>query len=155
MSTAYSFVTAWEIDAPIEPVWEAILHSEHWPQWWRGVLAVTELEAGEPGGLGNLRRYTFRGRLPYTLGFDARVTRIEAPHALDAAAEGDLVGEGRWRLRAEGARTLVRYEWDVCTTRAWMDWIAPLARPLFTWNHDVIMRWGEQGLRRHLSTPTS
>ena len=33
----YRFLTTWCLEAPIEPVWEAIHDSENWPQWWRGV----------------------------------------------------------------------------------------------------------------------
>ena len=34
-----------------------------------------------------------------------------------------------------------------------MQCLAPLARPFFQWNHDVIMRWGENGLETNsLST---
>jgi hypothetical protein len=31
-----------------------------------------------------------------------------------------------------------------------MNLLAPIARPLFAWNHDVIMRQGEEGLSRYL-----
>ncbi len=35
----------------------------------------------------------------------------------------------------------------------WMNWLAPLARPFFAWNHDAVMRQGEQGLKRLLEPP--
>ena len=147
----YEFVTTWTIDAPIDTVWDAILDSERWPEWWKGAKDVVALQAGDADGVGDVRRYNFRSRLPYDLVFDIRTTRVEAPHALDGAASGELVGEGRWRLRATDAGTVVRYEWDVSTTRRWMNWLTPIARPFFRWNHNVVMRWGEEGLRRHLS----
>jgi hypothetical protein len=31
-----------------------------------------------------------------------------------------------------------------------MNLLAPAARPLFTWNHDVVMDWGAGGLARKL-----
>jgi hypothetical protein len=31
--------------------------------------------------------------------------------------------------------------------------LAPAVRPLFAWNHDVVMRWGGEGLARLLGTP--
>ncbi|OUC07939.1 polyketide cyclase, partial [Litorilinea aerophila] len=34
--------------------------------------------------------------------------------------------------------------------RRWMNLLAPLARPIFAWNHDIIMAWGGQGLARLL-----
>lgn len=32
-----------------------------------------------------------------------------------------------------------------------MNLLAPLARPLFAWNHDVVMAWGLAGLLRLLA----
>ncbi|HKQ32652.1 MAG TPA: polyketide cyclase, partial [Thermodesulfobacteriota bacterium] len=43
-----------------------------------------------------------------------------------------------------------RYDWQVETTKPWMNLIAPLARPIFKWNHDVVMKWGAEGLARRL-----
>ena len=147
---AYRFLTTWHIEAPIEAVWEAIRQSERWPEWWRGVRQVVELERGDDNGIGNRRRYTFRSRLPYDLVFEMRTTRVEYPQVLDGAALGELEGEGRWRLEADGNGTVVRYAWEVRTSRRWMNWLVPLARPLFAWNHDLIMRRGEEGLNRYL-----
>ncbi|HLE64007.1 MAG TPA: hypothetical protein VI750_12735 [Pyrinomonadaceae bacterium] len=38
----------------------------------------------------------------------------------------------------------------MATTKAWMNLLAPLARPLFSWNHDVVMGWGGEGLKKQL-----
>ncbi len=147
----YRFVTEWDFDAPVERVFEAISDSLRWPEWWRGIKAVRELSDQEPQGIGNRRRYTFRSFLPYDLVFDMEVTRFEAPTALSGRASGELEGEGRWSFTPTAAGTHVRYEWDVRTTRWWMNLLAPVARPAFSWNHGIVMRWGEEGLRRRLS----
>jgi hypothetical protein len=148
----YHFVTNWRIEAPVQAVWDAIIDSLSWPHWWRGVVAVEELEAGDPlTGIGNLRRYTWRSKLPYNLVFEMRTTHAEPLKTIEGAAQGELAGTGKWFFTSEGTGvTVVRYEWDVRTTKAWMNLFAPVARPFFAWNHDVIMRWGEAGLRRHL-----
>jgi uncharacterized protein YndB with AHSA1/START domain len=142
----YSFLTTWILDAPRDRVWEAIWSSERWPEWWRGVERVVELEPGEPDGVGKLARYVWRSRLPYELSFDMRTTRVAAPHLLEGDASGELVGTGRWRLFAEDSTTAVTYEWNVGTTKPWMNALAPLARPAFQWNHDWVMRNGASGL---------
>lgn len=36
------------------------------------------------------------------------------------------------------------------TTKAWMKLIAPLAGPLFKWNHDIVLGWGAEGLALRL-----
>ena len=108
------------------------------------------LEKGTDGDVGSLRRYTWKSKLPYRLRFDMRTTRVERPHVLEGRAEGELDGTGRWELRQDGEWTRVRYDWCVRTTKAWMNLLAPVARPFFAWNHDVVMRWGGAGLARKL-----
>lgn len=146
----YHLVSAWSVRAPIEVVWEAVYHSERWPEWWRGLESVVELERGDDEGIGNRRRYSWRGRLPYRLVFDMTATRIEPPRRLEGRARGDVDGLGCWRLRGEGAWTVVRYDWHVWLNKPWMRRLSPWAWPLFRWNHDVVMRWGAEGMAAHL-----
>ena len=42
--------------------------------------------------------------------------------------------------------TAVLYEWNVATSRAWMNLLAPVARPVFEWNHDWVMARGGEGI---------
>jgi uncharacterized protein YndB with AHSA1/START domain len=146
----YRFLTTWCLEAPIDPVWEAIHDSESWPQWWRGVERVVELEPGDEQGIGQVGRYTWKSRLPYELSFDVKTLRKERPHLLAGEASGELAGTGTWRLSEGGGLTTVLYEWDVRTARAWMNLLAPLARPVFAWNHDWVMKRGGEGLARLL-----
>lgn len=146
----YAFSTTWHLQAPIAAVWEEIFHSERWPSWWRGLLSVVELAPGDALCIGCIRRFTWKGALPYTLVVEMRVTRVEPPTMLESRASGELEGYGLWSLASEGDVTSVRYNWNVRTTKRWMNFVTPLARPLFAWNHDVVMHGGEQGLRRLL-----
>ncbi len=71
---------------------------------------------------------------------------------IEARAFGELEGTGLWTLTAEDENTTrVRYDWRVKTTKSWMNFIAPLAKPFFKWNHDVIMNWGGEGLAKKLN----
>jgi hypothetical protein len=148
--TDYTFVTVWRIEAPIDAVWEALHDTERWPTWWGSVQRVVELVAGDADGIGSLRRYYWKSRLPYTLIFDLLVTRIERPIAIEGVASGELEGRGAWSLSAAGAVTTVRNTWEVRTTQSWMNLLAPLARPIFAWNHTFSMRQGGEGLARLL-----
>ena len=143
----YSFVTRWEIKAPLEAVWDAIFHSEQWPVWWRGVERVERIRpATAPHEVGSVRRFTWKSFLPYRLMFDMAVTQVEPLKRIESAATGELEGTGVWTFACDGPRVLVRYDWNVRTTKPWMNALAPLARPLFRWNHNVVMRWGGEGL---------
>ena len=146
----YSFVTLWRFRSPLEPVWEMIYRSEDWPAWWRGVERVERVEPGGDAGLGALQLYTWRSRLPYRLAFHMRLTRVEPLSLIEGEAVGELSGTGRWQLTHGAGVTGVRYDWNVRTTKPWMNLLAPFARPLFKWNHDVVMDWGADGLARKL-----
>ncbi len=66
---------------------------------------------------------------------------------------GELEGVGRWRLYEQDGVTAVLYEWNVRTTKAWMNLLAPLLRPAFEWNHDWVMRARRRGNRRPARLP--
>ena len=146
----YAFLTAWRLAAPRERVFEVIHASEQWPEWWRGVERVVKLEDGDEDGRGSLGLYTWRSRIPYRLQFEMRITRVDRPQRMDGEAVGELTGTGSWRLFEDDAATIVLFEWRVHTTRAWMNAIAPVAGPVFRWNHNWIMRQGGHGLARRL-----
>ena len=146
----YRLVTLWCIEAPLEQVCDAISDSLSWPRWWRNVERVEELDPGDARGIGSVRRYTWRGRLPYRLTFDIRVVDAERLAWVEGIASGDLQGCGRWTFSTDGRVTRARFDWQVRTTTAWMNLAGPLARPLFRWNHDGIMRCGGAALARTL-----
>jgi hypothetical protein len=146
----YEFVTVWRVEAPRERVWDAIYRSNDWPVWWRGVERVVEVVPGDERGVGSLRRYTWKSKLPYRLTFDMRTVRVEPLLLIEGAAEGELTGTGRWQFGGDETATVVRYDWRVRTTKPWMNAVSPVARPLFAWNHDVVMGWGAEGLARRL-----
>jgi Polyketide cyclase / dehydrase and lipid transport len=149
----YSFLTTWLLGAPIEPVWDAIFGAERWPEWWRGVTRVEEVEPGGADGVGKVFDIAWRSFLPYELKFAITVTRVEHPQVMEGAAVGDLTGHGRWRLFPGPDATAVTDEWNVETTKRWMNLVAPVARPIFRWNHDWVMRSGGNGLAGLLDAP--
>ena len=75
---------------------------------------------------------------------------LDEPHSMSGEATGALTGTGQWRLFEDAGVTAVTYEWNVRTTKTWMNVLGPVARPVFDYNHDVVMRWGGEGLARRL-----
>jgi Polyketide cyclase / dehydrase and lipid transport len=138
------------VDAPRERAWEVIEDTVGWPEWWRGVVRVEELEPGDANRVGSRYLIEWRSRLPYPLEFEFAVDRVERPQVMAGRAIGELSGTGRWRLFEDGGVTAVLYEWNVRTTKPWMNMLGPVARPVFAWNHDVVMGWGGEGLARRL-----
>jgi hypothetical protein len=131
-------------------VWEVIDDAMGWPEWWRGVVRVDQLEQGGADKVGSRFEIEWRSRLPYPLAFEFTVDEVERPLTMKGRADGELAGTGRWRLFEDAGVTAVLYEWNVHTTKRWMNLLGPLARPVFAWNHDVVMRWGGEGLARRV-----
>ena len=146
----YEMITIWRIKAPIESVWQAIRALEEWPAWWSFVTKVVEIDPGDENGLGAIHRLDWKTRLPYSLSFESEVVRIEKPIVIEAKVDGELVGYGTWHLSQTGDITIIRHDWRVSTRKAWMNWLAPIAKPAFKWNHVAVMRDGGKGLARHL-----
>jgi carbon monoxide dehydrogenase subunit G len=146
----YHYVSSWQLQAPIEQVWAALNDLEHLPTWYGGVQEARELVPGDVQGVGRRVRYVIKGRLPLRLAFEATTTRSVPPQDQELQADGELAGTGRWSLDQHGQVTTVRYHWDVRTTRPWMNLLAPIARPIFTWNSRGVMLQAGEGLARFL-----
>jgi uncharacterized protein YndB with AHSA1/START domain len=146
----YAFLTTWLLESPCEPVWEAVYDQERWPQWWRGVEEAEAVRNGESNGIGTVSRLVWKSLLPYRVEFEVTTTRIEHLRLLEADAVGELTGVGRWRFYEQDGVTAVLYEWNVATSKAWMNLLAPVARPVFEWNHDWVMARGGEGIARLL-----
>lgn len=147
----YQFISVWNINAPLPEVWQLIHDADTWPEWWPGVLSNVEIKPGDADGVGSIRRSVWKSRLPYTLEFDSELVRVERHRLIEVSALGHLEGHGLWQFEKSRERsTRVQYDWTVKTNKVWMNLLAPVAKPFFRWNHDVIMQWGEQGLNRRV-----
>ncbi len=148
----YHFVTKWKVKAPVAAVWAEINNPEEWPLWWRYVRKVDLLKAGNAEGVGSLRRFEWTSALPYRLAFDLETTVVDPFKRLEGQASGELEGVGIWTFQEEGEWTVLRYDWIVKTNKQWMIHLAPLLRPMFSWNHEKVMEVGRKGLGQRLNT---
>ena len=148
----YRFSTTWQVKAPLQTVWDILCHPDMWPHWWKSLEQIIEIEKGDLQGIGALHRYTWKGVLPYRITFDIHVLTIMPLRLLEWQASGEVEGVGQWSLFFNGTDTIVRYDWHIRTNTRWMNCLAPIAAPLFRWNHDSVMREGAKGLARKLGT---
>jgi uncharacterized protein YndB with AHSA1/START domain len=153
MAADYHYISTWQLQAPIDRVWAALSDLEQLPTWYPAIHQVQILAPGDDQQVGARVRYVLKGRLPMRLAFEATIARVDPPREAELRAEGDLAGTGRWLLDQQGEVTTARYLWDVHTTKPWMNLVAPLARPLFTWNSKGVMLEAGQGLARFLKVP--
>lgn len=147
----YSFVTVWKLrNTSLDEVWKTIKAVEEWPSWWKGVTRVKVLKAGDANGIGKITELTFKSALPYSLSFASELLELKHHELMLGKAIGELEGTGVWTFRMENEIVRVEYNWNVKTNQAWMNFFAPVLRPAFKWNHDVVMRWGLEGLAKKL-----
>ena len=144
--TEYAFLTTWLLESPRQPIWDAIYDQASWPSWWRGVEEASEIRPGDESGVGTVARMVWKSLLPYRVEFEVTSTRVERYNLMEGHAVGELEGIGRWRFYEQDGLTAVLYEWNVSTTKPWMNRLAPLLRPAFEWNHDWVMARGGEGL---------
>jgi quercetin dioxygenase-like cupin family protein len=140
----YVFIDEWDIDAPIEAVFEAISDARTYPAWWRPVYL--DVEADGPPRVGAVARQHFRGRLPYHLRTTATVVSIDAPHRIEGTVAGDLSGRGIWTLTPRASGTHVQFDWRVNADKPILRVLTPVLKPLFRWNHDWAIARAKEGL---------
>jgi quercetin dioxygenase-like cupin family protein/uncharacterized protein YndB with AHSA1/START domain len=143
-SREYVFVDEWDVDAPVDAVFDAIADARTYPMWWRPVYH--DVEAEGPPALGQVSRQHFKGRLPYHLNTTSRITRFDPPHVVVGEVEGDLRGRGVWTVTPNGRGTHVRFDWTVHADRRLLRTLTPVLRPVFRWNHNWAIARAMDGL---------
>jgi len=140
----YSFASTWQVPAPWEATFGVVADLEHYAAWWPQVRRVVGIDD-------DTARVAVRSFLPYTLQLTLHRARVDAGSGhLLAEIAGDLEGWASWRVRPQGAVTLLHYAQEVVTTRPWMNAAGMVLAPVFRLNHAVMMRDGAAGLTRHL-----
>jgi hypothetical protein len=125
----------------LDRVHEVLVDLEHYPDWWRQVVAVASLGPDDA-------RVLCRSALPYTLDLVLHAVSRD-PGLLEVAVSGDLDGTVRWRLSAEPSGTRLDFQQEVAV-RGLLGVASYLLRPVLTWNHDRMMVGCVEGLRQRL-----
>jgi len=88
----YQLSTTWRIKAPLQDVWDALYHPDAWPNWWKNLVQIVEIEKGDALSIGALHRHTWKGVLPYRITFDIRILNIVPLQRLEGQASGEVEG---------------------------------------------------------------
>ena len=143
----FVLTSRWRLDTTADRVWQLLTDVETWPRWWRDVRHAQLLSRASTAPVGDVVAIDWASALLYRV--HLRVTTTVAEHArvLEGRADGDLHGHGLWLLDPVGPDQVdLTYRWDVVLHRPWMRRLAFLLRPLFEWNHFVVMRAGARGM---------
>jgi hypothetical protein len=115
------------------------------------VKSVVEIEKGDERGIGSIRVYKMQTALPYSLTFSILLSEREEYKLLAGRVFGELEGKGSWFFHQQGDVTHVQCIWNVATTISWMNKLAFLLKPIFAYNHKIVMRWGANSLAKKLT----
>jgi uncharacterized protein YndB with AHSA1/START domain len=144
VAAEYIFLDEWDVDAPVEAVFDALADARTYPEWWRPVYL--DVQADGPPEPGRVSRQHFKGRLPYTLKTNSKIVRLDRPRSFEIEVEGDLSGHGIWTLTARDGRVHVHFDWRVNADRALIRTLTPVLRPIFRWNHNWSIARAQEGL---------
>jgi uncharacterized protein YndB with AHSA1/START domain len=142
----FVFRSHWRLPAPPQRVYDVLADVEGYPAWWPQVRRATRIDdvSGE---------LTCRSLLPYDLVFRMHQELRDAQNlVLRARMTGDLNGTSQWTITGDGAgATRATFDEDVSVGSGLVRAAGRLFRPALKFNHDLMMRAGEKGLRRHLT----
>lgn len=144
MPHRYQFRSEWRIRAAPDAVYAALADVAAYPRWWHQVRSARWLDdrSGE---------LVCRSLLPYDLRFVIE-RDLEDPEArvLRGRLTGDLRGTSQWTVSADGGGSLAVFDEDVSVGRGMLNAAGRVIRPALKFNHGLMMRSGEAGLRRLL-----
>lgn len=103
----------------------------------------------------DLQGTTFSCSWQAPIGYRLKTSIIisEVNHLKDVTlkADGDLVGTVTCHITEVTGRTHVDINWEVDTTKPWMNHLHFILRPFFIASHHSVMRSGERGLQKYIS----
>jgi uncharacterized protein YndB with AHSA1/START domain len=140
----YRFRSVWTLPASPADVYDALERLEDYPRWWPQVRHVTRLRD-------DAAKLVCRSALPYDLRFTTtQAVRDPVNRVLEASMAGDLEGFSRWTIAEDSQGTRATFEEQVLATKALLQRLDLIARPVFRANHAFMMHQGERGLRTYL-----
>jgi hypothetical protein len=147
MPADYVFIDEWNVNAPIEAVFNALADARTYPIWWKPVYL--EVEAAGPPAVGCISKQHFKGRLPYHLRTTSEIVRMEPPREFEVKVAGDLTGRGIWTLSPSASGVHIRFDWRVDADKLLLRVLTPILRPLFRWNHNWSIKRAMEGLEAY------
>ena len=148
----YCFNTSWNIEAPLEMIWNELINYKKWPVWCDGLKKIEQLDQFEHLEIGNNIRSIWKGSLPYTITFDAMLEEVTPYAFLSFKVSGDLHGQGLCHFKSFSGRTTIHMNWNVSPTKLWMRMSSLVARSVFMENHNILMEQAITGFTQMLST---
>jgi hypothetical protein len=143
----YRFRNLWSVRATATRVFDALVDLANYPTWWPDIQAVRQIDD-------ETAEITCRSTLPYVLTFCLHRTEQDpAARRMRVDMTGDLEGYVLGVVtehRTAGA--LLAISQQVVVTKPLLRVLAPVGRPFFRANHNLMMRRGQRGFRAYLAS---
>ncbi len=105
------FTARWRIPGETAEVFKVLADVAGYPAWWGSVHASARvLVPGDAAGEGRVVELVSGARAPVLLHTHVRIARLAAPLAARLELDGDVRGEGGWRLEADGPYVIVDFD---------------------------------------------
>lgn len=149
----YDWTTEWNIDAPLDVVYEALSRSENsfWPSMQIARIVPDRRAADGQATHYRVKQAASVARFAPPFHIVSRMTEIEELRRWRQVVTGDLAGalETHFYTRPDGGTRIV-YNWYVRVTNPLFNLAGYFVEPVFRASHDHVMREGEAGLRAQL-----
>lgn len=147
MPTRYRFLTEFELSSAPAAIEDTLRDVGNWSTWWSWVRRIETLTT-EHGVVGARYRNHIATPLLYSFTYDTELVEV-TDELIRLSVSGDLEGSGLFRFReTESGGSFLSFDWSVQTRKGWMNLLAPVARPIFVWNHHRLMADFGEGLGR-------
>lgn len=144
----YSFVTCWKVKAKMDEVWNAIYDTDHWPEWWKGVEEVKQIQCPNSPCL---HQITTRSNYDRPVSFNLRITSVEKNKFIKAETSGEFKGKAIWEFEEQSDGTImIKYKWNAIQKTSFKNLLSPISSTILQWHHDTVMQWGAKGLANKL-----
>jgi hypothetical protein len=141
---SFSFRSEWQLSGEPRAAYDALADAARYPAWWPQVRSTRQID-DKSGEL------VIRSTLPFALRVVAtREVEDRQTLTLRAALSGDLTGHSSWQVDAAAAGCTAVFVEEV-TAGGLLGMASLVGRRALEWNHAVMMRAGEHGLRRYLA----
>ncbi|MDF2748685.1 MAG: hypothetical protein K0S98_2972 [Propionibacteriaceae bacterium] len=144
----YVFIDEWDVDAPQEQVFDVLVDSRTYPEWWTPTYVGGESDG--PPKPGTVSRVRFKAKLPFTFTVTSRLVRVDRPNEFETLVEGDLGGVAVWTLTPRNGKVHVRFDWRVSADHPLIRFLTPVLRPIFRWNHKMAIGQAKRNLEPYV-----
>ena len=154
---AYHFGYRWEIEGPIDVVFECVSDARTFHEWFSVFKDVKVEDQDGPIGVGSRAICKVQAILPYSLDWDITVSEYDPPHYVSTDCQlvlsdrFSLNGYVKYRFEQVGSKVVVINEQELRSERPLPGPLRAMAQKMFAYNHDWAMGKGQTGLQAYVN----